>query len=83
MIALTFEIRSEAKIRWVRLDRGDCEEEILLAELDDVATVTKENIEFALCHFIVEVKKSKSDDDYPGRTLYQILCALQNHFKKC
>ena len=45
--------------------------------------MTKENLEYALCRFICEVKKCKVDGDYPGKTLYQLTCALQNHLKKC
>ena len=28
------------------------------------------------------MKKVAKDKDYPGRILYQIACALQNHLKK-
>ena len=30
----------------------------------------------------MEVKKVDGDSDYPGKTLYQLACALQNHLKK-
>ena len=92
MMEVEYQVRSEVKIKWavkafcewrvMRLDREYCETEILNCDLDDLASVTKENLEFSLCRFIVEVKKSCSDDDYPGRTLYQISCAIQNHLKK-
>ena len=35
-----------------------------------------------ICRFICEVKKVNSDENYPGRTLYQMVCSLQNHLKK-
>ena len=44
--------------------------------------VSKETFEFALCRFICEVRKSKDDQNYPGKMLYQLVCALQNHLKK-
>ena len=53
--------------RDVKLDTEDCPSEILYADIRDMATLTKENLEFALCRFIVEVKKSRHDGDYPGR----------------
>ena len=42
----------------------------------------KVKFEFALCRFICEVKKSKEEGDYPGCTLYQMTCAIQNYLKK-
>ena len=68
MMEVTFQQRTEAKIKWavksycdwrvVKLDSKDCPSEILYADICDTATLTKENLEFALCRFIVEVKKS-------------------------
>ena len=66
----------------MRLDRNVCEKEILEADLDDLFTLTKENLEFALCRFIYKVKKNKTDEDYPGRTLYQMTCAIQSFLHK-
>ena len=66
----------------MRVDSIDCPNEILYVDMDDVATLTKENLESVLCRFIVEVKKVSGDEDYPGRTLYQLACVLQNHLKK-
>ena len=66
MMEVEYQVRSEAKIKWavkafrewriMRLDREECETEILNCDLDDMATVTKENLEFSMCRFIVEVK---------------------------
>ena len=47
-----------------------------------MGSLTQENLEFALCRFIVKVKKTTDNSDFPGRTLYQLACALQNHLKK-
>ena len=92
MMELTFQTRTEAKIKWAvnaycdwrttKVDSDECPEEILYADIRDTYTLTKENFEFALCRFIVEVKKCNDGGDYPGRTLYQMACALQNHLKK-
>ena len=49
--------------------------------LNDIPKLTKENLEFALCRFVCEVRKSKEDGEYPGRTLYQMISAIQNHLR--
>ena len=92
MMELSFQQRTEAKIRWavncydewrsMRLQQPGCDLRIKDANLSDMKNVTKETFEFALCRFIVEVKKTKNDADYPGKTLYQLVCALQNYLKK-
>ena len=48
----------------------------------DMSKLTKQNLEYVLWRFICEVKKSKDNADYPGRTFYQIVCAFQNDLKK-
>ena len=92
MQEFSFEMRSEAKIKWavkayrdwrnVKLDEENCEEAILFSDLDGHSCLQKDKFENAMCRFIVEVKKTKEDEDYPGRTLYQMACAIQNHLKK-
>ena len=66
----------------MRLDSENYDEEIMYADLDDIGSLTKENLESSLCRFICEVKKHKEDKDYPGHTLYQMTCTLQNHLRK-
>ena len=92
MMSVTFEVRSEAKMRWavkayrdwrnIKVDNEECEREILFSDLDEVETLNKDDFEMAMCRFIVEVKKSKEDQDYPGRTLYQLAVAIQNYLKQ-
>ena len=92
MMKITFQQRTEAKIKWavhtyndwrnMRLDEADCDRHILEADIESPGTLTKESLEYALCRFICEVCKSRDDGDYPGKTLYQLACALQNHLKK-
>ena len=92
MMEITFQERTEANIKWalrcysdwreMHLDRVDYEDEVYDADLVDTSCLTKENLEFVLCRFICEVKKSRVEGDYPGSTLYQMTCALQNHLKK-
>ena len=47
------------------------------ADLNNLSLVTKENLESSLCRFIPEVTKSKGDGPYLGKTLYQIIVAIQ------
>ena len=92
MMECTFEVRSEAKIKWavkayrdwrnVKIDEDVCDMNVVFSDLDEPCTLAKDKFEAALCRFIVEVKKSKEDLDYPGRTLYQMACCIQNHLKK-
>ena len=92
MIELNFQQHTEAKIRWAtncydewrenRMQQLHCDHCIVEADLQNIKNISKETFEFALCRFIVEVKKCKEDGDYPGKTLYQMVCAVQNFLKK-
>ena len=92
MMELHYQQRTEAKIKWavkcyndwraMRMTKIDCDLNIVEADINDVALLTKSNLEFALCRFICEVKKTRYEGDYPGRTLYQMTCCLQNHLRK-
>ena len=92
MMKVQFQQRTEVKIKWavkcyndwrnMKLDSDVCDREILEADIECPGTLTKVNLEFALCRFICEVRKSRSDGEYPGKTLYQLACALQNYLKK-
>ena len=46
------------------------------ANLDDLKSITKPNLEQALCMFIAEVTKV-SGEVYPGTTLYQLSVSIQ------
>ena len=50
---------------------------IFEANLNDIANLSKENLEYALCRFIPEVRKLKTGDDYPGKTLYEMIVSIQ------
>ena len=50
---------------------------IFEANLDSIENLTKETLEYALCRFVLEVTKLKSGDDYPGKTLYEMVVAIQ------
>ena len=81
--------KSEAKVNWrvnaynewrnYRLMNFNYDVPIYYADLNDLNTLTKENLASALCRFIPEVTKQKGDGQYPGRTLYQMVCAIQKH----
>ena len=92
MMEIHYQQRTEVKIKWalncyndwrnMRLDRVDYKDEIFQSDLNEQSKLDKKAFEFALCRFICEVKKSKEEGDYPGKTLYQLVCALQNHLHK-
>ena len=42
------------------------------ANFDDMSSLTKEILEYAMCHFIPEVTKQKSGDNCPWKTLYEM-----------
>ena len=65
----------------MRISKPECDLNIVEADINNVSMLTKSNLEFALCHFICEVKKSRYEGDYPWCTLYQMTC-LQNHLRK-
>ena len=79
--------RSEAKVRWAvncysdwreaRLTNEQFDQNIFDANLLDLTDVTKQNIEYSMCRFIPEVTKSRGDGEYPGKTLYQMVVAIQ------
>ena len=81
MMEVNYQERTEIKMRWavklykdwcnMRLDRVDYEDEIFELDIDNIANVSKDAFEFAMCRFICEVKKVKDQGDYPGCTLYQ------------
>ena len=80
---------SESKIKWAvnayndwrndRLENYNYDVGIYEADLNDLSSLTKENFQHALCHFVPEVTKVKGDGLYPGKTLYQMVVALQKY----
>ena len=62
-----------------RLKRFQYDVGIYLVDLNDLKSFMKENLNHALCRFILEVTKQKGDGPYPGHTLYQMIKAIQKH----
>ena len=54
-------------------------EAIFNANLEDLYSLTKENLEEALCFFVSEVTKSKGGVPYPGKTLYELVVSIQKY----
>ena len=79
--------RTEAKVKWAinaysewreaRLSSTGFDKHIYDANLENLDSISKENIEYSLSRFIPEVTKSKGDGPYPGKTLYQMIVAIQ------
>ena len=49
-------------------------------DLEDKATITAESLKFALCRFIMEVKKIDGHD-FPGKMLYHLVVCIQFHLE--
>ena len=81
--------KTEAKLNWAvnaytewrnnRLYHFNYDVGIYYANLNKLEELTKENLEHALCRFIPEVTKVKGDGPYPGKTLYQMIVAIQKY----
>ena len=62
-----------------RLETYNYDFGIYNADINDLPNLKKENLNHALCRFIPEVTKKKGDGPYPGRTLYQMVGAIQKY----
>ena len=51
--------------------------DIFESNLDDLENLREKQFENALCRFIPEVTKVKDKGEYPGKTLYEMVIALQ------
>ena len=80
---------SESKVNWgvnaynewrqFRLEMYQYDFAIYNADLNDLPNLKKDNLCHSLCRFIPEVTKQKGNGPYPGRTLYQLIGAIQKH----
>lgn len=81
--------RTEAKINWAVTAFNEWHEERLTnfnynvaiyeCNLNELETLTKENLNHAMCRFIPEVNRKKGDGLHPGRTLYQLVTSIQKY----
>ena len=81
--------KTESKVKWAvrayidwrndRLKNFKYDVGIYEADLENLATLTKENLLHALCHFVPEVTKVKGEGLFPGHTLYQMVSAIQKY----
>ena len=85
--------RSWAKIKWGvkaynerrenRLaDINNYNEQIFNANLKSLETLQKSDFSHALCRFIPEITKAKDGIEYPGKTLYELVIAIQRHLNE-
>ena len=70
--------KSESKMNWGVRAYNDWYG-IYNADLNDLEHLTKENFEYSMCRFIPEVTKQKDTGPYPGKTLYQMVVAIQKY----
>ena len=81
--------KTEAKVNWAvtaynewrddRLRTFKYDPGIYFADLRDLNSLEKCNLEHALCHFVPEVTKVRGEGLYTGKTLYQIVVTLQKY----
>ena len=82
--------RTEYKMMWgVRaynewrnnrlMDIENFDNNIFDANLNEIGKLSKEKFEYAMCRFIPEVRKLKSGEDYPGKTLYEMCVSIQKY----
>ena len=82
-----FSSETMRQIRWVRkMYREWCHHhhssglQRVQCDLEDKATITAASLKFALCCFIMEIKKVNGDD-FPGKTPYHIIVCIQFHLE--
>ena len=89
----TLKQRTLAKVKWavraynewraVRIqDKNTYDELIFEANLCSLNTLTKESLCHALCRFIPEVTKVRDASEYPGKTLYEMIIAIQKYLNE-
>ena len=81
--------KTEAKVNWAvsayvdwrndRLYHFNYDAPIYFADLNKLEDLKRDNFEYALCRFIPEVTKVKGEGPYPGKTLYQMIVAIQKY----
>ena len=79
---------SKAKLNWAitaysdwrneRLETMNYDYAVFSADLNDLPKLDKDCLSHALCLFIPEVMK-RNGEMYPGKTLYQMIVAIQKH----
>ena len=81
--------RTASKCNWAVTAYNDWHEErlknfnydygIYMADLNNLCSLMKEDLQYALCRFVPEVTKKKGTGLFPGKTLYQMIAAIQKH----
>ena len=81
--------KSEKKLDWAvtgyvdwrneQLEKFNYDMGIYYADLLNLGSLTKENLQHALCGFIPEVTRKKGEGPFPGKTLYQMVTTIQKY----
>ena len=67
-------------LEWRNLRNESSNVKFISCDLDDVTSVTKHSLIFAVTRFLSEIKKLDRQE-YPGKTLYDILICIQFHLE--
>ena len=81
--------KTETKVNWVVTAYNEWRDERLrtfkydpvnyFADLCNLDTLEKHNLQHALCHFVPKVTKVRGNGPYPGTTLYQMIVSIQKN----
>ena len=81
--------KSGSKLNWVvtayndwhneRLEKFNYDVGIYFADLNNLKELTKDNLQHALCRFVPEVEHKWGEGQFPGKTLYQMIVAIQKY----
>ena len=75
-------VKAYQEWRLFRMSKDETYDEVIFnANLDDLGNLTKEALCYALCRFVPEVTKVEGGD-YPGKTLYEMIIAIQKHLRE-
>ena len=80
---LKWGVRAYREWREHRLSSEEGYDEVIFGtNIDDLENLNKEDLEYALCRFVPEVRVKKGVGEFPGKTLYQLCVAIQSYLKK-
>ena len=81
--------KTQSKLNWTvtayvdwrndRLQNFNYDVGIYYMQMLDLKSLMKENLQHVLCRFVPEVTKKKGDGLFPGKTLYQMVVAIQKY----
>ena len=82
---------TESKSKWAvkaytdwrneRLRTFNYDYSIYMTDLHNLSKLTKPDLQHSLCRFVPEVTRQRGEGPYPGKTLYQMIVAIQKYLR--